>query len=349
MRSGGARGESIMELAYLQSVPQQRARLKAECADFVVKEDLGYSLSGDGEFVAVKVRKTDCNTIFVGEKLAQFAGISARNMSYAGLKDRKAVTEQWFALQMPSQPTPDFSQFQLEGVEILEVTRHNRKIRTGSLAGNYFEILLRDVQPCEALNTRLENLKIFGFPNYFTEQRFGRDGHNLTQALRWAKGEIKVKDRNKRSFYLSAARSEVFNLVVSERVELQLARQVLRGDILQLQGSQSWFQADDTEDLAQLQHRLEQQDVCLTAPLIGEQNVVVTTLENGIVEQHQDLLSLMSQARMKAARRPLLMQAKELHWQFVDAGLKLHFYLPAGSYATALVRELVQIAQDDGC
>ena len=91
--------------------------------------------------------------------------------------------------------TPDFSQFKLEGVEILDVTRHNRKIRTGSLQGNDFEILLRGAKESDELNERLNFVAKYGFPNYFTEQRFGRDGHNLTQAIRWAKGEIKVKDR----------------------------------------------------------------------------------------------------------------------------------------------------------
>ncbi|MGC6376866.1 tRNA pseudouridine(13) synthase TruD [Bisgaard Taxon 45] len=336
-----------MELAYLQTRPKQTARLKAECADFIVKENLGYALSGDGEFVAVKVRKTDCNTLFVGEKLAQFAGITERNMGYAGLKDRKAVTEQWFCLHMPGQPTPDFSQFQLAGVDILEVTRHNRKIRTGSLDGNQFDILLRDVQDTDELNVRLVNLKKFGFPNYFTEQRFGRDGHNLTQALRWATGEINVKDRKKRSFYLSAARSEVFNLVVSERIALQLAQQVLPGDILQLQGSHSWFQADENDDLAVLQTRLEQQDILLTAPLIGEQNPFANEMENHVVEQHQALLTLMAKERMKAARRPMLMHAQGLQWEFIPDGLRLSFYLPAGSYATALVREVVNVQEDE--
>ncbi|XWY19213.1 tRNA pseudouridine(13) synthase TruD [Bisgaard Taxon 45] len=336
-----------MELAYLQTRPKQTARLKAECADFIVQENLGYALSGDGEFVAVKVRKTDCNTLFVGEKLAQFAGIAERNMGYAGLKDRKAVTEQWFCLHMPGQPTPDFSQFQLAGVDILEVTRHNRKIRTGSLDGNQFDILLRDVQDTDELNVRLANLKKFGFPNYFTEQRFGRDGHNLTQALRWAIGEINVKDRKKRSFYLSAARSEVFNLVVSERIALQLTQQVLPGDILQLRGSHSWFQADENDDLAVLQTRLEQQDILLTAPLIGEHNPSATTSENQVVEQHQALLTLMAKERMKAARRPMLMHAQGLQWEFIPDGLRLSFYLPAGSYATALVREVVNVQEDE--
>ena len=334
----------MMDLAYLQKTPpKQTALLKAECADFVVKEQLGYDMSGDGEFVALKVRKTDCNTLFVGEQLAKFAGISARNMSYAGLKDRKAVTEQWFSLQMPGQPTPDFSQFSLEGVEILEVTRHQRKIRIGSLQGNHFEILLRNAKETDELKVRLDFLAKNGFPNYFTEQRFGRDGNNLTQALRWANGEIKVKDRNKRSFYLSAARSEIFNLIVAKRIELGLAQQVLHSDILQLNGSHSWFMVDESGDLAQLQQRLAQQDVLLTAPLIGEEEKNEVDFEHEIFAQHQALFALMRQERMKAARRPILMQPQQFQWQFEPNGLRLQFDLPAGSYATALIRELVNI------
>ena len=334
----------MMDLAYLQKTPpKQTALLKAECADFVVKEQLGYDMSGDGEFVAVKVRKTDCNTLFVGEQLAKLAGISARNMSYAGLKDRKAVTEQWFSLQMPGQPTPDFSQFSLEGVEILEVTRHQRKIRIGSLQGNHFEILLRNAEETDELKVRLDFLAKNGFPNYFTEQRFGRDGNNLTQALRWANGEIKVKDRNKRSFYLSAARSEMFNLIVSKRMELNLAQQILVGDVLQLNGSHSWFVVDESEDLAQLQQRLAQQDVLLTAPLIGEEEKSAVDFEHEIFAQHQALFALMRQERMKAARRPILMQPQQFQWKFEPNGLRLQFDLPAGSYATALIRELVNV------
>ncbi|NBH75895.1 tRNA pseudouridine(13) synthase TruD [Rodentibacter pneumotropicus] len=333
----------LEQLPYLtlKTPPKSTALLKQQCADFVVKEDLGYEMSGEGEFVALKVRKTACNTLFVGEKLAKFAGVSERNMGYAGLKDRQAITEQWFCLQMPGQETPDFSQFVLEGIEILEVTRHHRKIRTGSLQGNYFEILLRDAQETDELKARLNFVANFGFPNYFMEQRFGRDGHNLTQALRWAQGEIKVKDRKKRSFYLSAARSEIFNLVAAARIEQNLAQQVLLNDIVQLKGSHSWFKADESEDLNALQVRLNQQDILLTAPLIGEENLVASAIENDIVEQHNAFSPLMKQEKMKAARRPLLMQAQGFQWQFVEEGLKLSFYLPAGSYATALIRELV--------
>ena len=335
----------LEQLPYLtlSAPPQSTALLKQQCADFIVKEDLGYDMSGEGEFVALKVRKTGATTLFVSEKLAKFAGVSERNMGYAGLKDRQAVTEQWFCLQMPGRETPDFSHFELEGVKILTVTRHNRKIRTGSLRGNYFEILLRGAQPTDELKTRLDLVQNIGFPNYFTEQRFGRDGYNLTQALRWAQGEIKVKERKKRSFYLSAARSEIFNLVVAARIEQGVANRILPNDILQLNGSHSWFQVAEGENSTALEARLAHNDILLTGPLIGEPNLAAADIENTIVAQHDAFAPLMKQEKMKAARRPLLMRAQDFHWQFIEDGLKLNFYLPAGSYATALVRELVKL------
>ena len=337
-----------MKLNYLLGTPQQTGRLKAEFTDFIVREELGYPLAGEGEFVAVKVRKTNANTLFVGEQLAKFVGISAKNMSYAGLKDRHAVTEQWFCLHLAGKETPDFSTFECEGIEILEVTRHNRKIRTRALEGNYFELLLRDVVETDELKQRLNQLQEIGFPNYFTEQRFGRDGHNLTQAQRWASGEISVKDRKKRSFYLSAARSEVFNLVVSQRITDHQMQTVLLGDYLQLAGSNSFFEVK-AEDLVQSQQRLDENDVLLTAPLIGENSLEQNgnECEKAIVAQHENLINLMKKERMNAARRAILCKPQDLRWQFEPEGLRLTFFLNSGSYATGLVRELITLNEEE--
>lgn len=333
-------------LHYRFGAPRQTGRLKTEFSDFIVKEELGYPLSGEGEFVAVKIRKTNANTLFVGEKLAEFAKISAKQMSYAGLKDRHAVTEQWFCLHLVGKETPDFTSFQAEGVEVLEVTRHHRKIRIGSLAGNHFELLLRDVKESDDLTACLTQLQAVGFPNYFTEQRFGRDGHNLTQAMRWASGEIRIKDRKKRGFYLSAARSEIFNLVVSDRIARGLTQQVIENDIVQLAGTNSWFVAPK-EELDTLNKRLDSGDILLTAPLIGENSLALTVseYEQDIVAEQQALLGLMAQEKMQAARRAMFCKPQNFQWKFESDGLRLSFFLDAGSYATALVRELIQIEE----
>ena len=126
-------------------------------------------------------------------------------------------------------------------------------------------------------------------------------------------------------------------------MELDLAQQILVGDVLQLNGSHSWFVVDESEDLAQLQQRLAQQDVLLTAPLIGEEEKSAVDFEHEIFAQYQALFALMRQERMKAACRPILMQPQQFQWQFEPNGLRLQFALPAGSYATALIRELVNI------
>ena len=114
---------------------------------------------------------------------------------------------------------------------------------------------------------------------------------------------------------------------------------------MQLAGSHSWFKADEKEDLNALQVRLENQDILLTAPLIGEDVLAASDIENEIVNQHSVFDSLMKQERMKVARRPLLMKANSFSWAFEPEGLRLKFYLPAGSYATALVRELVNYTE----
>lgn len=335
-------------LAYLYGKPEQHGLLKTFSHDFQVFEHLGYELSGEGEFVIVDVRKENNNTLFVAEQLAKFAGISARDVSYAGLKDRHAITQQVFCLHLPGKNTPNFEHFQLDGVEVLNITRHHRKIRIGSLAGNYFILRLRNVVESPALLERLIAIKQQGFPNYFMEQRFGKDGQNIEQAMRWANGEIKVKERKKRSFYLSAARSFLFNLILSQRIAQQTALSVKANDIVQLNGSSSWFVANDTE-LSELQQRLTQQDIGITGALIGDNLTQINAIseEREIVEQYPQLAALMQKERLTTDRRLLIAQAKDLQWQFDHDGLELRFFLHRGSYATALIRELIIVDEQN--
>lgn len=254
---------------WLYGQPASSGAIKACPEDFCVREDLGFSFDGDGEHVMVYLRKTGYNTQFVADSLAKFARISARAVSYAGLKDQQAVTEQWFCLQMPGKDTPDFSGFSLEGCEVLNVVRHRRKLRIGALKGNRFALVLRQINNRDDVEARLLQVQAHGVPNYFGEQRFGRNGNNLVMARKWANGEIEVRERSKRSFYLSAARSAVFNQAVSQRIEGGFHRQVLLGDAVGLTGSGSWFTVTQDE-LESAQQRLNDGDVYITAPLPGD-------------------------------------------------------------------------------
>lgn len=337
-------------LHYLYGRPAGSGVLKTDPGDFLVVEDLGFEPDGEGEHLLVRLRKTGCNTVFVAEQLARFTGLPLRAVSYAGMKDRHAITEQWFCLHIPGKSDPDLSHFVLEGCEIVATTRHRRKLRIGTLKGNAFELVLRQVSQPEEVEARLLQVQQTGVPNYFGSQRFGRQGNNISQALRWANQEIQIKDRAKRSFYLSAARSALFNLIVSQRLATLGPWQVMTGDALQLTGRGSWFVASE-QDMPDLPARVASGELSLTAPLPGEGPAgsigAALAFEQQWLDSQPALMDLLTREHLSPVRRALLVQPGALQWQWQDAAtLALSFTLPAGSFATSVVRELLHTDAD---
>ncbi|MBH1930121.1 tRNA pseudouridine(13) synthase TruD [Serratia rubidaea] len=336
----------MANLTWLHGQPQASGVLKANPEDFVVVEDLGFTPDGEGEHLLVNIRKNGCNTQFVADYLARFAGVHGRAVSYAGLKDRHAVTEQWFCLHLPGKETPDLSRFELEGCEVLAAARHRRKLRIGTLKGNNFTLVLRHISDRDDVEQRLQAIAADGVPNYFGSQRFGHGGNNLTMARRWANDEIRVKERNKRSFYLSASRSALFNLVTSARLANQQQRSVLEGDALQLSGRGSWFVAK-ADELESVQQRVNDGELLITAPLPGDGEPgtagAALDFEQQCLAQQPELLSLLKRERVDPARRALLLQPQNMQWNWWDdVTVELRFWLPAGSFATSVVREIMQ-------
>lgn len=188
-------------------------------------------------------------------------------MSFAGQKDKHAVTEQWLCARVPGKEMPDLSKFQLEGCQVLEYARHKRKLRLGALKGNQFTVILREISDRQDVETRLQAIAERGVPNYFGAQRFGIGGSNLQGAMRWAESGAPVRDRNKRSFWLSAARSALFNQQVSIRLKTEF-NQVVDGDALQLAGRGSWFVVTP-EELEVSQARVHNRELMITATLPG--------------------------------------------------------------------------------
>lgn len=332
-------------LTWLHGKPEGTGQIKASPEDFVVIEDLGFGPDGEGEHLLLRILKKGCNTRFVADALAKFLKVHAREVSFAGQKDKHAVTEQWFCVRLPGKEMPDMSAFELEGCEVLEYARHRRKLRLGALQGNKFTLVLREVSNREELEQRLNAILHDGVPNYFGSQRFGIGGNNLNQARRWAQSSAPLRDRNKRSFYLSATRSALFNQIVSHRLGKPDFNQVLDGDALQLAGRGSWFVAVP-EELPELQTRVDEGELLITAPLPGEgawgSLNAALEFEQQCVAQETELLGLLVRERVEAARRAMLVMPKELSWNWWDdVTVELNFWLPAGSFATSVVRELM--------
>ncbi len=340
----------MQNLTWLHGKPEGTGLIKASPEDFLVTEDLGFGPDGDGEHLLLRILKKGCNTRFVADALAKFLKVHAREVSFAGQKDKHAVTEQWFCVRLPGKEMPDMSAFSLEGCEVLEYARHRRKLRLGALRGNNFTLVLREVSNRAELEQRLNALLKDGVPNYFGSQRFGIGGNNLHQARRWAQNNSPLRDRNKRSFYLSAARSALFNQIVSLRLKKPDFNQVVDGDALQLAGRGSWFVATN-EELSVLQQRVDNGELLITAPLPGDGawgtlNAALE-FEQRCVEQETDLQALLVRERVEAARRAMLVKPAELRWNWWDdVTVEVSFWLPAGSFATSVVRELMNTPGD---
>jgi tRNA pseudouridine13 synthase len=334
----------VQELPYAYGNPPLTAQLRATPEDFQVEEILGYDADGSGEHALLWVEKRGANTDWVARELARFAGVSPVAVGYAGLKDRHAVTRQAFTVQLAGKPDPDWSAFPHAEVKVLAATRHNRKLKRGALRGNRFVLVLRQVQGDRAAAERvLEQIAMRGVPNYFGEQRFGREGGNLVQVRAMFAG--RRVDRDKRGILLSAARSHIFNGVLAARVEQGAWDTPLDGEIWSLAGSRSWFGPEPFD--ATLADRLARGDIHPSGPLWGQgeppSTGAVGTLEREVAARDSDLAEGLAAARMDQERRPLRLLPGDLHWRWLtDDALELSFSLPAGAYATVVVRELAQ-------
>jgi len=322
---------------------QSTGVIRRSADDFIVNEIQSFELSGEGEHAFLHIEKCNENTDFIARLLSRFAGVRQRDVSYAGLKDRHARTTQWFSVWLPGKPDPDWSELNSDTLKILQVTRHSRKLKRGSLAGNQFILKIRDWQGDKAiLEQQLNLIKQQGVPNYFGEQRFGREGANINKALALFAGE--KLSRNLRGMYLSAARSLLFNQIVSLRVKNATWNQALEGDLLMFNDSHSFFKADLID--ASVNERIQNLDIHPTAALWGkgelETSQTVAEIENQIISEHSEIGKGLIKFGLEQDRRAMRSQVKNLQWQFLDSEcLELQFSLNAGSYATAVLREII--------
>jgi tRNA pseudouridine13 synthase len=339
--------QMLPEHAYLHGKPEATGLLRSQMSDFKVFEQLPFLPIGEGEHLFIKVRKIGANTVFVARELAKYFKVKEGLVSYAGLKDRFAVAEQWFGVHVPGKQVYDLSDLVIDGIEVLEYKRHNKKLRTGALTGNNFELTLRNVSAVEKLVQRWQDIITKGVPNYFGEQRFGIDGGNIDRALSLFSGS-KVKDKKKRGMYLSAARSCIFNSMINERIKLSLFDEIIDGDVLMLAGTQSVFHVDNVDDT--VKQRLIDKDVDITASMWGAGELMTTEaaliLEKGVAELHSEFAQGLPKFGLKQERRRIRLNISDTDIIVLPAennqvDVKISFFLPAGCYATTVLRELI--------
>lgn len=274
--------------------------------DFYVKEILDVEPCGEGEHVYLWVRKIGQNTGWVAEQLAKYLSLRHFDIGYGGMKDRHAVTEQWFSCWLPGKEEPDWKGLVIEGVEVLKSIRHKSKLRRGTHKANQFRLVIQNfnLQGCtyQEFETRLQQIADTGFPNYFGPQRFGFEGRNLDRARALFQGE--KQDRKKRGIYLSSVRSYLFNLQLSKLIEE--GRWPLEGA--------GWLFG-----------------------LPPHRDIEVPPLDDGLQFWGEGLIA----SGLKAMQRNWLVLPKHFSWEFGENSLELRFTLPVGAYATSLLHEII--------
>lgn len=322
--------------------PDLQVEFRRQPSDFLVTENLSYALDGAGEHEYLWVEKCGANTDWVAGQLAKYSGTSPRDVGYAGMKDRHAITRQWFSVR-PGKVV-NWDEFVAPGVSILACERHGRKLRRGAHAGNSFRIALRAAEipeHTEQLEARLVLIAAQGVPNYFGEQRFGRGGGNLDLCRSMFAG--RRLSRSKRSIALSAARSLLFNAILDVRVRNGTWNTLLPGELANLDGSGSVFAVNSVD--AELVARCAALDIHPSGSLWGDGSPssagAVAALEAAVVAEHAELVAGLVAARMQPASRALRMPVAALRWSFADGVLWLEFSLGKGSFATTVLRELV--------
>jgi tRNA pseudouridine13 synthase len=321
--------------------PLARGTLRVEPEDFVVEEDLGFGASGTGQHVLLKVRKRNANTQWVVRELAKICGCHPRDIGYAGLKDRRAIAIQWLTVPQSRLTLDIWRTVREPDFEVLEAEAHSRKLPRGALAGNRFMVRIRNIEvDAAAFAARVAEIGRRGVPNYFGPQRFGRDASNLARIA----DSLRALRHQERGFVLSAARSLVFNAALAERVTDGSWEHLESGDIANLDGRGSIFPVDALDQT--LTERCAQLDIHPTGPMWGRgipaTHGRVLDLETRVAAEFPEPCALTAEAGMEQERRALRLAVRDLTWEREsDAVIVVRFRLMRGSFATMVVREIV--------
>lgn len=337
----------MQALAYAYSEPTLTASYKVHNADFQVREVLNFDPDGEGEHLFLLVEKDGLTTQNVQKRLMQYFRLPGRDVSFSGMKDKQAITQQWFSVKLGNKEAGDVGQLNSEHIQIKHIQRNKRKLQRGSHGSNQFFIRLRNLSDsAESLIQCLQKVSLEGVPNYFGEQRFGANGDNVDKALQLFSGKLKVKDRYQRSIYLSAARAYLFNKVLSQRVEDKTWNSYIAGDLMCLAGSSASFKPAAWDQI--LNDRLAKKDIHPSGPLWGGRELLseglCALLEKEVLSSEHEMRQGLEDAGLKQARRALRSMPENLSYKIEDENtVVLEFSLAKGAYATSFLRELVKL------
>jgi tRNA pseudouridine13 synthase len=327
-------------------LPGIGGRIKAQPEDFEVDEIPAYPPSGSGDYLYLWVEKRDMGAEYFVRQLARRLDLPVGEIGTAGLKDRHAITRQM--VSVPAAASERLNQLDGDGIRVLSVNRHGNKLKPGHLHGNRFRILVRDPDPAaqERLGPILDRLKWDGLPNYYGPQRFGRDGETVRLGFELLHGTGRPpRSGFLRRLALSAAQSALFNRVLGLRLTDGLLRRVLPGDVMAKWPFGGMFVATD---VPREQERFDARETVPAGPIFGRKTFAAAAeaADREAAVLHEAGLTPAAfrgfGKLLQGTRRHNLIYFDDLSADWTADGVQLTFTLPAGSYATVLLREIMK-------
>ncbi len=335
-------------------LPGIGGQIKQHPEDFEVEEIPAYQPCGSGAYLYLWIEKRGLGAEFLAREMARRLGILTGEIGTAGLKDRHAVTRQM--VSVPGRVADRIGGLELEGLKVLKVSRHGNKLRPGHLHGNRFRILIRGVEPnaADRLEPILRRLRETGMPNYYGRQRFGKDGETVHLGLSLLRNEppspangrpINLRNPFLRKLALSSVQSALFNRYLARRQKEGLLRKVLCGDVMCKWPTGGMFVA---EDVAAEQVRFDNREIIPGGPIFGRKVFPAggaAAGREGAILSEAGLTGASFKPfgkLLRGTRRFNLVYVDDLTAQPEPEGVRLSFTLPAGSYATVLLREIMK-------
>jgi tRNA pseudouridine13 synthase len=329
---------------------EMTASFKSLEEDFSVSEITNRELTETGPHLYLYIEKKGSNTHWLARQLANHAKIDLKDVGYAGLKDRHAVTRQWFSLPIKNKE-PDLTHlFNKDEFTLIEKGFYGVKLKRGALGGNQFRLVIRDVQGIKSdIEERLELIKNNGVPNYFGQQRFGNDNENLFQAAKLYQTGKRPRNRQKASMYFSASRSYLFNHMLAKRVNSNSWDKPIEGEVFGFSGSLRGFAQEHSDEE---KSRFNEKDIHPTCALWGKGESVaegeLDAIEKTVIEANELFAQGIVRQGMKQERRVSRLLLPDLTWQWQSEDvLVLNFELGSGLFATSVLRELGDIVEVD--
>lgn len=324
--------------------------LRARDEDFRVDEIPAYEPTGEGEHVYLRFEKRDMTTAFAVDQIARALNVNPRDIGYAGMKDRHAVTSQWVSI--PRVDPAAVEALSLEGLRVLAVGKHRNKLRTGHLHGNRFTLRVTGIEDRDLAFSRADviatELRNMGCPNYYGSQRFGREGDNAARGLAWLRGDGPApREHFLRKLYVSAAQSELFNRYLAARVRAGNLGRYVAGDLAARHpAGRAW-----SVDAAEAQGLYDSHGASATGPMFGTRMLKASgealALEEAVLRDAAITVDHFGRARDlgEGSRRPVRVLLDDLVITREEDALTVAFTLAAGAYATVVLREMMKVPE----